>query len=200
MSDHRDIIQEYKVAVLAVKEADRPLVESYGMIAPVHRIGLVALAQVRRVGKSFIYEPDADGERAVILPAWDGPMTNALAFIDEPDRLFDLVARLPQSPDIVLTRRGLATALGEEAIRTAYIATTPLRLFRTPASWACAGGVAAGAFIIDWHADLGLLELKTIIAEDVDHGSDVQRRLKGLRTRMLRRMPRVRVPIGAAPS
>jgi hypothetical protein len=194
MSAPVDLIAEYKAAIAAVTPAYRKRLGELGLIAPANRIGLVGVAGVRDIGRG-LYEPDDGFLPAVLLPVWDGPIGDATAFLSEPDRLVDLVAWRPKEGAQFLTRLGLAVTLGAEAIRAALLSGEPLRLFRDPGGWARAGGGDAGAVVIEWSEEAGLLGLKSIVADDIEHGAEVKKRLKALRARLIGRVPQIRVPV-----
>lgn len=196
MSRSIDIVAEYKAALAAVTDRFRRRFAQLGLIAPANRIGLAGVARVveRRGG---IYEPDPAGLMAVVLPIWDGPISDARVVVEAPDRLIDLVAWRPAADAPLMTRLGQAQLLGAEALSVAVISGDPLRIFRDPGGWARAGGAAAGIVVIDWTADVGLLGLKAVIADDIEHGAEVKTRLKKLRARLVGRVPQIRVPISA---
>ena len=188
-----DLVAEYRSAIARVTPAYRRRLAELGLIEPAHRIGLAGVASVI-ADVDGLYVPDDAGEMAVVLPVWAAPISDALAFLDDPGRLIDLVAWQPKRGAKLLMRRGIGAALGEEAIRAAHVSGSALRLYRNPGSWARAGAGSAGAVILDWSADLGLLDLKGVVAEDVAHGTEVKLRLRALQRR-IRRLPSIRVPI-----
>lgn len=202
MSRPVDIVSEYKAALAAVTPRYRGRIAELGLIAPANRIGLVGVARVTaRSGN--IFEPEAGGDVAVILPAWDGPIADARVIIDAPERLIDLVAWRPGKRDkrqlagsaALCTRLGIATLLGGEAVEIAAMSRQPLRVFRDPGGWARAGGGAAGAVIVDWTADNGLFQVEQIVCEDQEHAEDVEHLLKLLRVRLTPRLPEIRIPV-----
>lgn len=191
MSRTIDLITEYLEAIdAAVEPRLRARLDELGLRAASNRIGFVGLSRISP--GDGLYAPDPDGPMATIFPVYDGPIDDAMAYLSAPERLVDLVAWQPKIPDTMLTRCGIATALGGDAIAAALFAGAPLRLFRNPGSWARADG--AGAVVLDWKNDLGLLAVKTLVAEDVHHGGFVKARLKELRKRQLRDVPAIRVP------
>lgn len=111
MSGSIDIVAEYKAAIAAVTDRFRRRFSELGLIAPANRIGLAGVARVveRRDG---LYEPDPAGLMAVLLPIWDGPISDARVVVEAPDRLIDLVAWRPAADAPLMTRLGQAQLLG----------------------------------------------------------------------------------------
>jgi hypothetical protein len=197
MSRQVDLLGEYQAALAAQDPPRRARLGELGLIKPAHRIGLVGYARV--LFQSGTFEPNAAGEPALIFPVVDGPTLSVpTTLAEKPGQLVDLVAWHPARPTEMALRVGNAFALGEEEIRDAIVSQSPLRVFRDPGSWAAAS--AEGAVIVDWDGAQDLLQLSVIVADDVDHGAIVQRQLKLLRSRMLKRLPRVRVPLSSIAS
>ena len=191
MSRTVDLHSEYTAFVSAVTRRLLARLSKLGFVRPAHRIGLVGFARIEKSGGYF--EPNSDGVPVLILPVVDGPtMSVPVTLAEDPSRLIDLVAWHPAKPCELAVRVGNAFALGEEKVREALLSGTPLRVFRDPQRWADAN--ADGSVIVQWGAADDLLQASSIIADDIDHGAEVQRQLKILRSRILRRVPRVRVP------
>lgn len=188
-----DIVAEYKAAIAAVTPAYRQRLGELGLVAPANRMGLVGVAAAA-IGKRGLFEPDAAGAPAIIIPVWDGPIGDATVILAEPERLADLVAWWPKESATLFSRLGIATMLGGEALRAAMIGGAPVRLFRDPGGWARAGGGDAGIVVVDWGEPL-LLAPKAIIADDLDHGAEIKAQLKRLRARLVGQIPAIRVPI-----
>ena len=72
---------------------------------------------------------------------------------------FDIVAWFPDNPARWLTRSGLATVLGEDAIHRAEWRGDPIRLYPTPKDWlhASHGGDNCAVCVVDWDADIRFL-------------------------------------------
>jgi hypothetical protein len=193
MSRVIDLVAEYRASVAAVTPRYRQRLAELGLIAPANRIGLVGVATVVEGGRG-LFEPAPDGPAAIILPVWDRAISDATVILEEPDRLVDLVAWRPSGELPLLTRCGLAEMLGAEALSAAVIASEPLRVFRDPGGWARAGGGDVGVVVIDRSLDVGLLGLKTIVADDVDHGAEIKAALRKLRAKLIGQTPHIRVP------
>lgn len=191
-----DVCHEYIVAIDCGSPYRSRLADLGFGGAAISSMGLPGLAKIINLGGGLYTPNDEAGELAVILPVWDEHVPADLTvFFNDPSRIIDLVAWSPRVPETLLTRRGIAASLGERAIRDAFVDLAPLRLFRTPSSWAKAGAESAGAVIIDWRADdLRLLDLQAIVAEDIDHGRDIRAALQRLRRRRALGMPQIRVP------
>ncbi|MFI5030610.1 MAG: hypothetical protein ACHQPH_07915 [Reyranellales bacterium] len=82
------------------------------------------------------YEPDPDGQPAVIAPAY------------ESGGLADLVAISLRGGHAMRLRRGEVAFLGSDAVLAAYDLRRPLMLFENGLSWIRNG--CAGAVIVDW--------------------------------------------------
>jgi hypothetical protein len=193
MSRAVDRVAEYRAGIAGVTPRYRRRLAELGLIAPANRIGLVGLHGIVDIGHGQ-YQPDPDGEAAVIIPVWDGPIAAANVILDDPERLIDLVAWRPKAGPELLTRCGIAPMLGIEALSMARIAGEPLRVFRDPAGWARAGGGDVGVVVIDWSRDIGLLGLRTIVADDIEHGAEIKAKLKKLRAKLIGQVPQIRVP------
>jgi hypothetical protein len=188
-----DLLPEYMEALdLAAHPPFRARLKQLGFTSP-DSTGAIGLARVA-VSVDGFFEPDPGGPMAIIIPAFDGPIANPAQLLDDRERLIDLVAWQARLPQQISTRCGIASVLGGEAVRAATHGEGALRLFRSPASWARAGGATAGAVVLDWKTDIGLLAAATIIAEDLEHGGEVKRKLKELRARQIRQVPSIRVP------
>ena len=107
------------------------------------------------------------GHRAFIQPVLIGG-----EFTD----IGDLIAWYPDDPARWWTRRYTGLPLGIDQLDCAEIESLPLAIRRTPLSWLQAGG--DGIVVTDWAMSaLALRSVPILIAEDAEHGREIQRRL-----------------------
>ncbi|MCZ6604843.1 MAG: hypothetical protein O7A03_06825 [Alphaproteobacteria bacterium] len=107
------------------------------------------------------YWPDPDGQPFVILPAFDS------------GEVADLVAFQPHRPMNFKTRTGAVPMLGIDNTATNF---GPLRIWRHPLNYLRAR--LEGVVILSWGGALPLLACcNEIIAEDVEHGREIRKRL-----------------------
>ncbi len=102
---------------------------------------MVGVAKVQAFASGF-YEPNDDGEHAVVVAA-GCPAGPTWATLD------DLIAFKPSDPRRWWRRLGAVQILGSGNIRTEPV--FPLALHDTPLSWLQAG--ASGVCVIDWRVD-----------------------------------------------
>ena len=128
------------------------------------------------------YEPAHTGTGAIVIG------------VHGPDlELVDLCAFHPASPGCWHLRLGLAEFLGAEAVDKAAFLREFLKLYRTPLLWMRGG--CQGACVLDWRiARTVLLSVPELVAEDLDHGEEMERRLRE-RDPLL---PRISIQIGKA--
>lgn len=158
------------------------------------RVGLVGVARIAE-RHGGIYDLSEAGVPALIFPVWDGPICDPEVAFCYPSPLIDLAAWRPGEPEApVLTRCGIATLLGNAAVEGARMFHEPLRIFRAPIAWACAGGDGVGIVVLDWSADIGLLHIETVVAEDIEHGEEIRRHLQKLRRKLTPSLPVIAVP------
>lgn len=144
------------IAAQADVSAD-PILLGYGVPADITPFCGVAL--IRRHGP--FYEPDTGGTPAVIIPAMDG------------GDLADLVAFTPRQLGRWQVRLGGCPLLG---IDNLGIWSAPLHLWRTPLAYLRAG--LQGVVVLSWPAAIPRLTCcSELIAEDIDHGREIRRRL-----------------------
>ena len=135
----------------------------------------IGLGRVRFHGDG--YEVDEEGELAIILPVFDSPDPYT-------SNLYDLVAWRPRDGHLA-TRCGLACCLGSVDPALSY--DLPLRIHRTPRTWL---GDWTSAVVVDWEgAAPWLLGSRRLVADDFEHGVDIERRLQDLRKRIVPEMP-----------
>ena len=141
--------------------------------------GLFGVSRVRTY-QDGSYEPAEDGVGAIIIA------------VIEHDELSDLLAFCTTDPSRWWLRLGLAVYLGEEHADYAALLHEPLRLFNSPLSWLRAG--CDGAVVLDWRfGPSSLFEVSEIVTEDLQHGEQVEQRLRELDPAF----PRVTIPRAA---
>ncbi len=116
-----------------------------------------------------LWEPSDTGRMAFIQPALvEGAYST----------IIDLVAWFPANPAKFWLRTGLATVLGEGSMCFAYAREIPMPIWRTPQRWLRAHGW--GLVVFDWqYARIGLEQLSAIIADDLQHGIEIEEQLHG---------------------
>ena len=172
MSGLVQILDELRAALAApTPEQDQDLI---AMGVPADITCYVGAAKVRPNGNT--YEPDPDGISAWIIPCMDGGET------------IDLLAFSLDTPAKWWLRLGLAAFLGGDALGDAMM-DEPVRVFRTAASWLRAAAPTDGLVILNWDTARRELAYHSLIAEDVEHGVDLERRLSIPASR-----PQIRVP------
>ena len=128
--------------------------------------------------KDYLFSFDPDGNSAFVHPVFDSDGT-----------IYDLIGWKPSNPSRWWLRTGIATLLGETALNACYVHECPLRLYRTALNWLRRGGW--GAVPLDWRsARLCLLDIRDFIAEDIQHGIEIEERL----CRPAPPSPRIHVP------
>jgi hypothetical protein len=121
-----------------------------------------------------------------------GPGAIIMVVMEHND-LADLLAWRLLEPGRWWLRRGLGVFLGEEAVGRAAFLHEPLAVYRSPLSWLRGG--CDGAVVLDWRfAQSMLLEVSEIVAEDLAHGEEIERRLR----ERAPAPPRITVKIGEA--
>ncbi len=123
-----------------------------------------------------LHELDPDGEPAWVIPCIDGGNTvDLLAFKrDEPGRWW--------------LRLGVCAFLGGDALGD-VVMDEPVRAFKTPLSWLRAGAPADGLVVLNWDTVRRELIYHNLIAEDIEHGVELERRLS-----IPAQRPQIRVP------
>ena len=110
------------------------------------------------------YQLDDDGLEVTILPCFDGGET------------IDLLAFAPADPANWWLRRGEAVFVGGDALGDTVM-DEPVRVFRTPLSWLRAGAPADGLVVLDDEIARRELAYHSVVAEDLAHGLELDRRL-----------------------
>jgi hypothetical protein len=189
-----DLAAEFSAAKNAVTWKHIARFKALGLTADAElRVGGVGVARIAE-HRGGIYDLDEAGVPALIFAVWDGPICDAEDRFSYPSPLIDLAAWRPGAPDApLLTRRDVGTVLGVVAILGARLARQPLRVFGNPVRWAAAGGDAVGIVVIDWSAHGDLLDVDTIVAEDIAHGEEIKHQLQKLRRRLTPSLPDIAV-------
>lgn len=107
---------------------------------------IAGVARIRTEGNC--YEPDPDGQQAIIVPV---SLSYETCELDP----YDLVAWHPAEPGRWFARRGAADILNPEAIERSVSMDEPLQVRETPLAW-LQGGMT-GIVVLDWTAHLPLL-------------------------------------------
>lgn len=149
MIDELELIDEWDAALRRLQHCSAADlahgVQVFRIPASVFRHNLVGLASVIVDGEQ--YQPHETGVPAFITPAFEG------------DRLIDLVAWHPASPDRWALRYGVADRLGEPEWETC-------RVWRSVFNWLRAG---ADGIVPLRPSALHWIDSETLIAEDNEH-------------------------------
>lgn len=185
-----DILHEW--ATIGVDcEAWRKM-EAFGIPwETLNRCGDPLPVRVRTDGSYF--EPsDPDGTVMLVQPVFAGPIPSIFVPVDEPC-LVDLIAYSPREPGRWFWRRGEhGLVLGDENLERAELFSEPVRVHRNPLEWLRSGG--EGVCVLDGSAHTmdRLRHVGAIIASDVEHGVELEKRL-----RRLTRCPPINIPVKA---
>ena len=135
--------------------------------------GVVAVETTR----DGLYQPAPGGRRAFIMPVY-GPFRPPKVPIADPADAapIDLLGWYSHRPGRWWRRRGVAIILGEWAVELGETYDEPVRVYRTPLDWLRAGG--EGLVIVDWTEAYFRLAGLQLVASDVAHGEELQRRLR----------------------
>ena len=126
-----------------------------------------------------LYQPDDDGFEAWIIPCIeDGETIDLLALTTDPVRWW--------------LRLGVAAYLGGDALADTMMDESE-RVFRTPLAWLRAGAPADGLVVLDHDIARRELAYHHVVAEDLDHGLELDRLLA-----IPAHRPQIRVPELAA--
>lgn len=198
-----DITGEFAAALDAVyaSPAVATWLDARGLTA--HLLELVGGGGVCRAtltASTGTWEPDPDGgERVLVVPVWDGPACHPELASYHPADIIDLVAWRPSDPATLYLRLGIVTVLGVDGLRQARDTASPLRLHRTVEGFVRGGGEVSGEYpaavlLVPSLAWLHLRDLPAVIADDIDHGTELERLLLSGRPPL----PPIRVPAPAA--
>jgi hypothetical protein len=164
-----DLMREL-IAAQADHRVDE-ILERRGVAGPDVRLHC-GLARARSAGK--FYEPDPDGEYAIIVPVMNG------------DELVDLIAFDPRQPAEWFVRLGGEPLLGAGALADQLL-EKPLHIFKTPLSWLQGG--CAGVVVAD--QTRAFVDLATspngLVGEDDAHTDELR---QVMTETALRRLPR----------
>jgi hypothetical protein len=136
------------------------------------RPSIVGVARIEVANAAPLFQPCPDGVPAIISP---------ISYSYGPCELdpVDLVAWQLGSPDQWYFRRGeLGLVLGDDNLARADFFHEPIRLHRNPLNWMQASG--DGACLLDHSPGVldRLREVGEIIADDLDQGLDIEKRLQ----------------------
>lgn len=138
--------------------------------APLHSDVGSGPKQTRMIGRIRIatrrdgtYEPDPQGEYAVIAPVYDREC-----------ELADLVAWFPGCPGTWWLRHGAEPLLGARALAVSAYFGDKIELYARPEAWFLGGG--RGACVLRW--DIGLDEFFAGIPSVLCDGTELERRLQ----------------------
>jgi hypothetical protein len=196
-----DLETEFMIATDAVTRRHREKFAARGLDASaIARAGGIGVARILRRSDGFYDPAERDqGETALIWPIWTGAIS-PVGYCE--GELIDLLAWHPDKPQTFHRRSGDGVALGLYAIETAFaeIKPRPLPIYRSPLDWAragagCVDNETAGAVVLDWTVDNGLFGVDAVIAEDLEHGEDIEHRLKLLRWKLVPKLPDVRIRV-----
>ncbi len=117
-----------------------------------------------------LYQPDADGLEAVVVPVFDG------------DQTVDLLAFNLANPARWWTRTGAHWALGGDALDRLWL-DDRLHIHRMPINWLQAGAQPNAIVVLDWRqAAAQLLAVPSIIGDDYEHALEIEQHLKATQT------------------
>ncbi len=172
MSSTVPIVDELMTALAApTPEQDQELI---ALGVPADITTFIGAAKIRPSG-SF-YQPDADGIEVAIVPCLDGEIVT------------DLLAFALTDPAKWWLRRCEAVFVGGDTLGDAVMGE-PVRVFRTPLARLRAGAPPNGLVVLDHDIARRELAYHDIIAEDIEHGLELDRQLT-----IPSRRPQIRVP------
>lgn len=142
-----------------------------------NRCGYATVIRIHVDGQ--FWQPDPHGTGALVMPVWMGGEVPSIYTDGPTGTLADIIAWTTDKPDQWYFRRGEhGLVLGDDNLGRADLFREPIRLHRTPLDWMRAAG--DGACLLD-HSP-GVLErlraVGEIIADDLDHGLEIERRLQ----------------------
>ena len=139
--------------------------------------GNVGVAEIETTGDG-LYQPAPGGQPVFVQPVYGAVRPPEVPIVDPADpEPVDLVAWHPKVPARWWLRRGIAVLLGEIEIVHAEVYDEPIQVHRTPLDWLKAGG--DGIVLLTDPADaFSYLRGLKIVAEDVSHGLELERRLR----------------------
>ena len=147
-----------------------------GAGVPASTTVMCGTAKIRPEGQHYV--PDDAGLEALVVPVFD---TGTVA---------DLLAFAPDTPARWWLRLGLAAYLGGDALADIL---ADIWVYRTPWSWLRAGAPGDGLVILDTTVARRELAHLNIVAENPDHGVELDSRLT-----IPARHPQISVPVRAA--
>ena len=154
------LIDELTAALAAVDDHDNQQLTAAGI--PDEARLICGKAKIR-TGAPY-YEPDPTGIETLVVPVFDDGET------------IDLLAFALGKPAQWWLRRGAYWALGGDALDRLWLGDR-LRIYRSPLSWLRAGAPDTGMVVLDWATARLHLPHVEIVAEDLDHGIELDRLL-----------------------
>ncbi len=145
---------------------------------PPPAVDMCGTAKIRPDGQNYV--PDDDGLEAVVVPIFDA------------GEMIDLVAFNLSNPARWWTRIDAHWALGADALDLLWLGAE-LKVCRDPLRWLQSGPAENAIVILDWHAARLHIPRVEIVAEDLEHGLELDRLLY-----IPAQHPRISVPARAA--
>ena len=175
-----DLRAEHRSAVATLTDEDRGVLADLGISpASLSRFRLCGIARVR-VRRSRLYEPDENGNVALITPVRvecpASPESRRPLIYTQWGPIVDLVAWHPYAPERWALRVGSAEWLG--CIEPQYMDPDPVPIHRTVLDWLRAGRVGLVPLAFE-HAELYrlLTVCRRIRAADEEHARELRRAL-----------------------
>lgn len=139
------------------------------------------------------FEPiDPGGTAMLVQPVYAGPIPSIFEPVESPC-LADMIAYSPRDAGKWYWRRGeQGLVLGDLNLERAELFSEPVRVHRNPLEWLRSGG--EGVCVLDGSAHTmdRLRHVGAIIASDVEHGVELEKRL-----RRPTRCPPINIPVKA---
>jgi len=171
-----DILEELGAAIQATSRRDDAALIAAGvprsfLYGTTYRYGVSPILTDKDGG----YQPEANGELAIILPAIPlvGPEDPSFPC----DDIGDLLAFYLRNPSRWWTRTGTVPALNHDAIERAGFMGERLTIHSTPLDWLRAEG--QGVVLLDRRANLRLLlgGVESFLVGDLRLGADIEQRM-----------------------
>lgn len=172
-----DLIDELAEAAAAARPEHFDALVAAGVSSAYLRRGPArfGIAEIDVDGDGY-YQPAPTGEAAFIIPAVPlvAPWEDGFPVED----VADLVAWFPRDPRRWWRRSGMAPILNPDAIDPAAWYRAPLDVRSTPLAWLRASG--RGIVLLDPEANLRLWlgDVRTVHADDIDLGEQLERRMR----------------------
>ena len=158
-------------------------------------VGGVGIARATLYQAPGLWEPSDDGERVLVVPVFDGPISDLIGFGEDAGiELADLLAWKPSDPTRLYRRTGEAALVGIGGINVCLETGAALRALRSLEDFVLAGGeIGAGAeaitcgvhgqhrpirpacVVLDLKATAPTLRgIREIIADSLEHGEEIE--------------------------